>query len=81
MELPTVAFDTPQGREYLGSLGIYAAPVGDSKALADGIQGLVENSELRGNLGSQLRRRAAQHFSWERSGQQLARIYDEVVRR
>ena len=81
MELPTVAFDTPQGREYLGSLGIYASPVGDAKALADGIQGLVESPEKRVSLGKQLRRRAAQHFSWERSGQQLVSVYKQVVER
>ncbi|HIP87863.1 MAG TPA: glycosyltransferase, partial [Anaerolineales bacterium] len=75
MELPTVAFDTPVSREYLGSLGIYATPPGDPTALADGIQTLVENPELRRALGRELRQRAARHFSWERAGRQLVSIY------
>ncbi|HIE37853.1 MAG TPA: glycosyltransferase family 1 protein [Anaerolineales bacterium] len=79
MELPTVAFDTPVSREYLGSLGVYAKPAGDPAALADGIQALVEQPDLRLALGKGLRRRAARHFSWDRAGRQLVNIYRELV--
>ncbi len=81
MGLPVVAFDTPQSREYLGSLGVYATPVGSPTALADGIQALVEQPELRWALGEGLRRRAARHFSWERAGRQLVSIYRELIER
>jgi glycosyltransferase involved in cell wall biosynthesis len=81
MELPTVAFDTTVSREYLGSLGVYATPVGSPAALADGIQALAEQPELRRALGRGLRRRAARHFSWERAGRQLVRIYQEMMGR
>jgi glycosyltransferase involved in cell wall biosynthesis len=79
MELPTVAFDTPQSREYLGTLGIFAAPLGDHVALADAIQVLVRQPGMRRALGKQSRQRAAQHFSWERTGRQLVSIYREVL--
>lgn len=79
MELPTVAFDTPVSREYLGSLGVYAAPAGDPAALADGIQKLVENPPLRRAIGRELRRRAARHFSWERAGRRLVHIYRSLL--
>lgn len=79
MELPTVAFDTPVSREYLGKFGVYAAPAGDPSALADGIQALIEQPNLGRALGRALRRRAAQHFSWERSGRQLVRIYRDLL--
>ncbi len=79
MELPTVAFDTPVSREYLGALGVYARPAGDPVALADSIQKLVQNPELRLALGRALRQRAAQHFSWGRAGRQLVKIYRELM--
>jgi len=79
MALPTVAFDTPVSREYLGSLGVYATPLGDPAALADGIQALVEQPDLARALGQGLRRRAARHFSWERAGRHLVSIYRELV--
>lgn len=79
MELPTVAFDTPVSREYLGSLGVYATPAGDPSALADGIQTLVENPELRRALGRELRQRAARHFSWDRAGRRLVGIYRSLL--
>ncbi|MGQ9466888.1 MAG: glycosyltransferase family 4 protein [Anaerolineae bacterium] len=79
MALPTVAFDTPVSREYLGSLGVYASPPGDPDALARAIQALVEQPDLRRALGEGLRQRALRHFSWDRAGRQLVRIYREVL--
>jgi len=81
MALPTVAFDTPVSREYLGSLGVYASPPGDPDALARAIQALVEQPDLRRALGEGLRQRALRHFSWDRAGRQLVNIYREVLAR
>jgi len=81
MELPTVAFDTPISREYLGALGVYATPVGDAEALARAIEGLLEMPEgQRRHLGEQLRARASRDFSWDESGQRLLEIYETVMR-
>ena len=80
MELPTVAFDTPISREYLGSLGTYAGPVGDAGALAEAINRLLNlPAPERQSLGRRLRRRASEYFSWERSGRQLVDIYGSLV--
>lgn len=81
MALPTVAFDTPVSREYLGSLGVYAHPPGDPRALADAIRVLVEQPDLRRALGESLRQRAIRHFSWDRAGRQLVNLYREVLER
>jgi glycosyltransferase involved in cell wall biosynthesis len=75
MGLPTVAFDTPISREYLGELGTYAAPVGDPAALADAIGGLLKAPDRFGEIGRRLRERASGHYSWDRAGRQLLRIY------
>lgn len=80
MELPTVAFDTPVSREYLGSLGAYASPVGDARALARAIQELLKLPRPeRQALGQRLRARASEHFSWERSGRRLLEIYRSLL--
>ncbi len=79
MELPTVAFDTPISREYLGPLGTYAAPVGDPAALAEAIGSLLEAPTRRRNLGRRLRERASRCFSWDQSGRYLLKIYRSVL--
>jgi glycosyltransferase involved in cell wall biosynthesis len=79
MTLPTVAFDLPVTREYLGTLGVYAREIGDPAALADAIAGLLDDPDRRAGLGQKLRERARSHFSWERAGKQLLNIYDGVL--
>jgi glycosyltransferase involved in cell wall biosynthesis len=79
MALPTVAFDTPASREYMGMLGVYAQRIGDATALADAILSLLNSSQWRIELGQKLRNRAARHFSWERSGRHLLSIYRTVL--
>ena len=79
MALPTVAFDTPVSREYLGTLGVYGGRTGDPVALADAIASLVNDPQRHADLGQKLRARAARHFSRDRFGRQLQTIYREVL--
>ena len=80
MELPTVAFDTPISREYLGTLGTYASPVGDERALAEAMDRLLQLPPAeRQALGRRLRARASDKFSWERSGRELLGIYRALL--
>jgi glycosyltransferase involved in cell wall biosynthesis len=74
MGLPTVTFDTPVSREYLGEWGVYA-PNGDSVALARAIVSLLNDKERALELGSALRSRALSHYSWEKAGGKLEKIY------
>lgn len=76
--LPTVAFDTPVSREYLGAHGIYAA-TGDAEALAAAILQFVVAPEYGCALGERLRARAAEHFAWDDSGARLLNIYDAIT--
>jgi glycosyltransferase involved in cell wall biosynthesis len=76
--LPTVAFDTPVSREYLGEHGIYAA-TGDAAALAAAILQLVVAPEHGRALGQWLRARAIERFSWDDTGTRLLNIYDTVI--
>jgi glycosyltransferase involved in cell wall biosynthesis len=75
MALPTVAFNTPVSREFLGDGGIYAAEV-SSTALAAALHRALDlSSEERGRLGQYLRQRVIRHFSWQQTGEQIEAIY------
>ena len=78
--LPTVAFDTPVSREYLGEHGIYAA-TGNAEALAAAILQLVVAPEHGRALGGWLRKRVVERFSWDDFGAHLLNLYDMVRER
>jgi glycosyltransferase involved in cell wall biosynthesis len=79
MGLPTVAFDTPVSREYLGNLGIYATP-GDPESLSQALlEGLpTEENRLR---GARLRQVAAETYSWDQAVETILRAYQAVCHR
>jgi glycosyltransferase involved in cell wall biosynthesis len=77
--LPTVTFDTPVSREYLGEWGVYAAK-GDSIAFAEAMVSLLNDKERALELGSALRTRALRLYSWENSASRLEEIYQLALR-
>jgi glycosyltransferase involved in cell wall biosynthesis len=80
MGLPTVAFDTPVSREYLGDEGIFAAR-GDPIALAQGLlRGLEEASTGAGRRRANLRRIAVERFSWTQAVETIVQTYGSVCR-
>ncbi len=79
MGLPTVAFDTPVSREYLGDLGVYAVPR-DADGLADKIAALLDSESGRADLGMKLRERVLRHYQWSRSGELILQAYAEMLR-
>lgn len=76
--LPTVAFDTPVSREYLGDYGVYATP-GDHVSLAQAIASVLEDEERAITLGRKLRTRAVELYSWSRLRKTLKDIYSALV--
>lgn len=72
--LPTVAFDTPVAREYLGAHGLYAVR-GDVQSLADKLTAALFSPEL----GPPLRQRAIQSFDWLKAGQQMVEVYRRLL--
>jgi len=79
MALPTVAFDTPVSREYLGQWGVYA-PKGNSVAFVKEVLSLLEDEGRAEALGRGLRNRALKEFSWEKAGRDLEEIYWVALR-
>ena len=75
--LPTVSFDTPVSREYLGDWGVYAER-GNPAALAEALGSILEDEEKAAALGAGLRQRAIERYSWEQAGRQIVGIYDSL---
>ena len=78
MALPTVAFDTPVAREYLGPLGLYAQR-GSAESLAVELERALFDSEATGELGDRLRQRAIRYYEWSMAGQSIVDTYAEVL--
>lgn len=78
--LPTVAFDLPVNRDFLGDCGVYVAD-GDAVALGDAVVRLLglPREELA-SVGRRLRQRAVDQFGWDRAGRALTAVYDRVER-
>ena len=80
--MPTVAFDTPVAREYLGPDGLFAR-LGDVQSLADQLYaGLFPSDQASDHyrrIGLRLRQRALQRFSWDVVGQQIVDAYRELL--
>jgi len=79
MGLPTVAFDMPVSREYLGDLGIYAEPA-DPLSLAQALsQGLFGN--IHDATGTKLRAVAKERYSWNHAADRILHTYRTVCQR
>ena len=78
LALPTVAFDTPVSREYLGEHGLYAA-AGDSLALAAALERALADSD-RLALGWRLREHVTRAFPWEGMGRALVGVYESALK-
>jgi len=78
--LPTVAFETPVAREYLGLDGFFAVKGDVNSLTAKLLQALdgVENGQAE-RLGQRLRQRAIQHFSWDEAGHQIEAAYARLT--
>jgi glycosyltransferase involved in cell wall biosynthesis len=75
--LPTVAFDTPQAREFMAHFGLYAER-GSAEALADRINELIQNPDRARDLGRSLRARAIKRFSWDDATRRLLGVYEAI---
>lgn len=73
MGLPTVAFETPVSKEYLGDLGIYATP-GDAISLAEALLEGLEDA-ANGRRGPALRQEAQASYSWDAAAQTILCAY------
>ncbi len=76
--LPTVAFDTPVNREYMGEYGIYAR-TGDPEALAAALLQFMAAPHHGQDLGHRLRARVSARFSWDEMGTRMVAAYQSLL--
>jgi glycosyltransferase involved in cell wall biosynthesis len=78
--LPTVAFDTPVSREYLGQWGVYARK-GDHVSLARSIVSVLDDRDGSTALGENVHDRAERLYSMVVLQARLKNLYSEVLAR
>jgi glycosyltransferase involved in cell wall biosynthesis len=79
--LPTVAFDTPVAREYLGAEG-HLAIRGDVESLAEKLVISLfpaVTDKWNTEMGKRLRQRVIQLFDWNQAGQMIVSTYRELI--
>jgi glycosyltransferase involved in cell wall biosynthesis len=76
--LPTVAFDTPVAREYLGGYGLLAVRA-DVESLTAQLETAIFDEAVAHSLGRQLRQRAVEHYDWSAAGEQIVQVYAELL--
>jgi glycosyltransferase involved in cell wall biosynthesis len=77
MELPVVAADTPVFRE-IGDAAVRFADPMDVESLAAAMEAILRSPPLRADLAARGRARAAK-FSWDRSAEGTAALFDAVL--
>ncbi len=77
MALPVIATDTPAHRQYLGELGLYAAP--EPAALARTIQEAVGRLPALRPVGEQLRAIVLARYTWDHTAAQMETIFRNML--
>jgi glycosyltransferase involved in cell wall biosynthesis len=77
--LPVAAFGTPVHREYLGDLGIFAAP-GNPVALAEALACLLSRAAEATARGQALREKVLESYTWQKTAALIESVYQRVCR-
>jgi glycosyltransferase involved in cell wall biosynthesis len=77
-ELPVVLFDLKEGRNVAGPAALYASP-NDPVEFANQLTRLLDNRELRQQLGACGRKRIEESLNWEAEKMTLLRAYSAVL--
>ncbi|WP_136444014.1 glycosyltransferase family 4 protein [Pacificoceanicola onchidii] len=77
LEKPLVQFDLTEGRASAGDASLYAKS-NDAQDFARCLARLIENPELRAELGARGRARVLESLSWDASAPKLLAAYDRI---
>lgn len=78
--LPSVCFDLAETRVSGGDTVLYA-PAGDATGFTDRVERLLDDEELRVELGLRARRRVTDVLDWRRQAEVYVSVFDDVLRR
>jgi glycosyltransferase involved in cell wall biosynthesis len=76
--IPSVAFDLVETRVSGGDTVLYV-PSGDTKAFADQVERLLDDDELRCELGRAARRRVAEELDWKQQAIQYRSVFARLT--
>jgi glycosyltransferase involved in cell wall biosynthesis len=77
--IPVITSNTSSLPEVIGDVGIMVDPT-DDKSLCDAMYSVLTNKELWQHMSNKGLLRSKM-FSWERSAQEILKIYDEILLR
>jgi glycosyltransferase involved in cell wall biosynthesis len=77
--IPVITSNTSSLPEVIGDVGIMVDPT-DEKSLCDAMYSVLTNKELWQHMSNKGLLRSKM-FSWERSAQEILKIYDEILLR
>jgi glycosyltransferase involved in cell wall biosynthesis len=75
--LPAVSFDLVETRVSGGDALLYV-PSGDTRAFADAVETLIDDPELRVELGRKARARVSSRLDWRPQAEAYVAVFDEV---
>ena len=75
---PIVASSIPEAQKMIDGAGILVKS-GDYYSLAEGILKLIENEQLRRELGVKARRRADERYSWVAAADSILSAYEKIL--
>ncbi|MEO0811092.1 MAG: glycosyltransferase, partial [Pseudomonadota bacterium] len=77
---PIVASDAPGCREIaVDGMTALTHPIDDAKAIADALQRLRDNADLRKRYGAAARQLVVEHFSNDIIGSQTVELYNQLI--
>jgi len=76
--LPVVSTNGGALPEVVGDAGIIV-PVKDSDAIAREVKKLLDDPDLREELGKKARERIVNLLSWEQAARQMSRLYHDII--
>jgi len=57
----------------------YFVPTRDARAIAEGIDFLIDNPDVRRRIGKAARERVLNVFTWQNAAHELVKIYEEAI--
>ncbi|MCD6229142.1 MAG: glycosyltransferase family 4 protein [Candidatus Omnitrophica bacterium] len=75
---PIVASNVGEVRKMVGGVGMLVKP-GDHRVLAEAIIFLLENGEIRKELGKRARKRAEQKYNWSYTAKSILSAYEKIL--
>jgi glycosyltransferase involved in cell wall biosynthesis len=75
-----IVHDTPENLETIGGAGRSYAGVGGARALASGLQDLLDHPEQRADLGQAAGRRARTHYTWTAVTDAYERLFQQLCK-